>query len=301
MPKISRRPDGDDLVQLLAIKHHMKKDSLQFVFVAILISILSIGIAGQSRTNRIYRPCPTSTTPAVVDVESDGDIQLRACGGHSIFAGTTNLSTFTGGLSGLTTGLVPFWTGTTFDDTNIAFNSLLGTVTIRNGSTAGASFDLNTTIIGDLNGFDTNLYIDPSGGLAQLYGNNTSVGQAGTEIKLTSSSDTLQTRASIWDLSDTLAGWGVSTFKFLRTVTAGGTTGNQTINKPAGTVNIAGGSNSVTITNSTVSANSIVFAVARTNDATCSIKNVVSAAGSFVINMTANCTAETSVGFLVTN
>ena len=269
----------------------------------ILLSIFVFAVAAfpQSRTNRLYRPCPSTTTPAVVDIEFGGDIQLRPCSGHSIFAGTTNLSTFTAGLSGLSTGLVPFWTGTTFDDTNIAFNSLLGTVTIRNGSTAGASFDLNTTIVGDLSGFDTDLYIDPSSSSAQLYGNNTSVGQAGTEIKLTSSTDTLQTRASIWDLSDAVAGWGVSTFKFLRTVTAGGTTGNQTINRPAGTVNIAAGSNTVTVTNSTVTANSIIVSVTRTNDAACSVKNVVPAAGSFVINMTANCTTETSIGFLVTN
>lgn len=85
------------------------------------------------------------------------------------------------------------------------------------------------------------------------------------------------------------------------TNTATGTTGNQTINKSAGTVNVAASGTTITVTNSLVTANSLVYAIARTNDATCAVKNAVPAAGSVVINMTAACTAETSVGFLVVN
>ena len=88
---------------------------------------------------------------------------------------------------------------------------------------------------------------------------------------------------------------------FDATVTPSGTTGNQTINKPSGTVNVAAGSGSVIVTNSFVTANSIINVVARTNDATCSVKNYVASAGSFTINLTANCTAETSIGFIVYN
>jgi hypothetical protein len=86
-----------------------------------------------------------------------------------------------------------------------------------------------------------------------------------------------------------------------KTITPNGTTGNQTINKPLGTVNIAAGQSSVTVTNSLVDANSIVFAVVRTNDTTAQIKNVTCAAGSFTIRLTANATAETSIGFMVMN
>lgn len=86
-----------------------------------------------------------------------------------------------------------------------------------------------------------------------------------------------------------------------RTVTGAGTTGAQTINKLSGTVNFAAGATSLVVTNSLVSANSIVYAVVRTNDATAYIKNVVPAAGSFTINLGAAATAETSVGFFVTN
>jgi len=88
---------------------------------------------------------------------------------------------------------------------------------------------------------------------------------------------------------------------FNPTNTASGTTGNQTINKASGTVNIAAAGTTVTVTNSLVSATSIVFAVIRTNDATATIKNVVPAAGSFVINLGAAATAETSIGFFVIN
>ena len=85
------------------------------------------------------------------------------------------------------------------------------------------------------------------------------------------------------------------------TITAAATTGDRTINKAAGTVNIAAAGTTVTVTNSLVTANSLVFAVIRTNDGTATIKNVVPAAGSFVINLTAAATAEVSIGFYVVN
>lgn len=86
-----------------------------------------------------------------------------------------------------------------------------------------------------------------------------------------------------------------------RTITAGGTTGAQTINKLSGTVNFAAAATALTVTNSFVTTSSIVFCVIRTNDTTATIKNVVPGTGSFVITLTAGATAETSVGFLVTD
>jgi hypothetical protein len=83
------------------------------------------------------------------------------------------------------------------------------------------------------------------------------------------------------------------------TVTAAATTGNRTIDKPAGTVNIAAAGTTVTVTNSLISASTILSVLARTNDATCAVKNYVPTTGSVVINMTAACTAETSVGFAI--
>ncbi len=85
------------------------------------------------------------------------------------------------------------------------------------------------------------------------------------------------------------------------TITSGGTTGNQTINKPTGTVNIAASGTTVTVTNSLCTTSSIVLAVLRTNDATAAIANVVPGSGSFTINLTAMATAEVSIGFVVIN
>lgn len=86
-----------------------------------------------------------------------------------------------------------------------------------------------------------------------------------------------------------------------KTITAGGTTGAQTINKPAGTVNFAAGASTLVVTNSLVTANSFVYCTIRTGDATALIKNVVPVSGSFTITLNAAATAETSVAFLVVN
>lgn len=88
---------------------------------------------------------------------------------------------------------------------------------------------------------------------------------------------------------------------FDATITTGGTTGNQTINKPSGTVNIAAAGTTVTVTNSFCTTSSIVYAVIRTNDTTATIKNVVPGSGSFVINLGGAAAAEISVGFMVFN
>lgn len=82
-------------------------------------------------------------------------------------------------------------------------------------------------------------------------------------------------------------------------ITPTGTTGDQTINKASGTVNFAIATITLTVTNSLVDTNSLVFCTIRTNDATAVIKNVVPASGSFTINLTAATAGETSVGFIV--
>jgi hypothetical protein len=86
-----------------------------------------------------------------------------------------------------------------------------------------------------------------------------------------------------------------------QTITAGGVTGNQTIHKVSGTVNFAAAATSLVVTNNRVTANSIVLAVIRTNDATMTSVQVVPTSGSFTIYANAAATAETSVGFFVLN
>lgn len=94
--------------------------------------------------------------------------------------------------------------------------------------------------------------------------------------------------------------WRVSTAGKVHlsgTITGGGTTGAQTINKTSGTVNFAASATSLVVTNSLVSASTIVKYSTLTNDANCYVKNAVAASGSFTITMVAACAAETKVYF----
>lgn len=88
---------------------------------------------------------------------------------------------------------------------------------------------------------------------------------------------------------------------FDATITAGGTTGDQTINKSAGSVNIAAGQSSIVVTCDKCTTSSFVFPIVATNDATATIKNCTAANGSFTIRLTAAATAETRVNFWVLN
>ena len=80
-----------------------------------------------------------------------------------------------------------------------------------------------------------------------------------------------------------------------------GTVGAVTINKSAGRVNIAAATPTLVVTNSLVTAASLVFCTIATADATATLKNVVSGAGSFTITMAANATATTAINFFVVN
>ena len=86
-----------------------------------------------------------------------------------------------------------------------------------------------------------------------------------------------------------------------KTITAAGTTGAQTINKTTGRVNFAAAATSLVVTNSLVTANSIIHCTVATNDTTMKSASCVPAAGSFTIRGNAAPTAETAVAFTVTN
>jgi hypothetical protein len=86
-----------------------------------------------------------------------------------------------------------------------------------------------------------------------------------------------------------------------KTVTAAGTTGAQTINKTAFSVNMAAGASSLTVTNSLITANSIVICTVATADATLKSVQAVPGAGSVVITGNANATGETRINCVVFN
>lgn len=64
---------------------------------------------------------------------------------------------------------------------------------------------------------------------------------------------------------------------------------------------IAAGATSITITNTDVTTDSLVFAQVMQADATATIKNTVAAAGSVTINLVAAATNATKVGYIVIN
>lgn len=86
-----------------------------------------------------------------------------------------------------------------------------------------------------------------------------------------------------------------------KTVTPAGTTGARTINKNAGTVNFAAAATSVVVTDSRVTANSIIIATVATVDITMKSVVAVAGAGSFTLTANAAATAETRVNWLVIN
>lgn len=86
-----------------------------------------------------------------------------------------------------------------------------------------------------------------------------------------------------------------------KTITPIGTTGAQTINMGAGTVNFAAAATSLVVTNSLVTVNSLIFATVGTADATMTSVQAVAGAGSFTLSTLAAPTGTTRVNFLVIN
>lgn len=163
-------------------------------------------------------------------------------------------------------------------------------------STVGVQFTGTGT---GTQGIYTSSYATP------LWVNNDAVrlGATGNTIKViakATAGQTLNTFEAQDSANVLMGGFGpTGELVFSRTVTAPGTTGAVTINKPSGTVNIAAGGTTVIVTNSIVASTSFVHVALRTDDATATIKNCVPASGSFAINLTAAATAEVSISFVV--
>lgn len=95
----------------------------------------------------------------------------------------------------------------------------------------------------------------------------------------------------------TLETTGTSSFAGVddRTLTASGTTGAQTIRKPAFTVNFAAGATSLVVTNALVNGNTGAICQVLTNDATMFAVKAVAATGTLTLYPNAAPTAETKV------
>lgn len=175
-------------------------------------------------------------------------------------------------------------TATTGDSTVVAIPKAF---TPTSGSANFSSQLINPTInqTGGANGVTRGLYIIPSLTAATDW-RSLQIDGGGTAIS--------QTDASALN---SFAG----DMRFSKTITAGGTTGAQTINKTCGSVNFAASATSLVVTNSLVTANSVIVATVGTNDATMKSVLAVAGAGSFTLHANAAATAETRVNFLVIN
>ena len=101
--------------------------------------------------------------------------------------------------------------------------------------------------------------------------------------------------------SDTAPNFFAGDIQLGKTVTAGGTTGAQTINKTVFTVNFAAAATSLVVTNNLVTTSSITTCTVGTNDTTMKSVAAVAAAGSVTLHANAAPTAETRVNCNVFN
>lgn len=242
----------------------------KYLLIATFAIFASCNVAyAQSASNRIYRPCASTTSPAKISVDVGGGMSILPCATKSIaFNNSVSNSEF----------------AMLFTPSTSAGVFSVGDYT----TTPLTYFQLDqATTTGTL-----------SGGIVRF--GDFSSGGAATRLTITDSTATFAfattSNLGIFNLG------GILNYQLNRTITAGGTVGARTIDKPAGTVNFAAAATSLVVTNSTVTTSSIIFTTMRTADTTCTfVKSVVPAAGSFTITLNAGCAAETSVGFLVTN
>lgn len=256
-----------------------------------LFVISAFAVSAQSPT-QLRKKCPNASTYADVSITALGNITVDPCSGRSTtFTGTVNLPSG-GATSGGLTG-----------NPNLAFNA----TQITSTTTSSQLFrSLNYNFSNNAGTAEFQMALQPSNSTGSF-----SVGDCTTTptscLTIAQGSATASLMASNVTIGDNnnigiFSTQGAISQLLSRTVTPAGTTGAQTINKQAGTVNVAAGAASIVVTNSTVTTTSIPFVVLRTADGTCTfVKSAVSTANTLTITLNANCTAETSVGFIIYN
>ena len=261
----------------------MKRRIIQLAFIILALFIVQFRVLNvQCQTpggttpirwvSELPAKCETNKRPRVLVYKYTATSGVYYCSATNTWTLATNAGTITGSGGA---NLLPKWTSSsTLGNSRISDNGS-NILTINGGTGFVYLGDVNTagnaTTIGISDAVEViQLNSDPTLGAIQITGGSI--------------------------LFQTLSFW------MNRTITPSGTTGNQTINKPVGTVNFAAAASAITVTNSTVTTNSIIFTTIRTADATCTaVKSTVPGTGSFTITLNAGCTAQTSVGFMVTN
>jgi hypothetical protein len=229
--------------------------------------------------------CFTSdgTTISAPALEAPSFTATAASGAHAVEINTGSYACF----DGSTCSAFLRWTGIEFD----MGNDSLHTSGVFHPGYLKADIYVSAGIA------NTSLYLrgdETSDGtaIAAKIGNNGALTTTGDKI-LGLYSDAITTRVGDFDIKGTYSMDGTD---------ASGTPGAATINQPVGQVAVAASASSVVVTNSLVTAASIVLPTLQFVDATCTqILSCVPAAGSFTITMNAACTANTKVGFLLHN
>ena len=205
---------------------------------------------------------------------------------------------------GITTPLLPFHL--------VASNNAAGLLRLQNSAAGGYS---GVELYGDggtqLAGFGVGCSASGFFTGEMYLGTNTSKGiyfytssAAGVRMMVSAAGGVSignTTDAGAGNLSVTGTITTASSINMPKTITADATTGAQTINKPSGSINFAAAATSLVVTNSLVTANSVIILTVAANDTTCKSCAVVAGAGSFTIYPNAAPTAETRVNFIITN
>lgn len=140
------------------------------------------------------------------------------------------------------------------------------------------------------------MLVDATGALTRINSNTGAVALCigGSEyLRMTTTALNLQ--FGIMDIGSAALGLKRVYFDYTNSATIGAVT----INKAVGRCNVAAAATSVVVTNSLVTAASEVLCVIAQNDGTATLKNVVAAAGSFTVTLTAAATANCAVAFYV--
>lgn len=215
--------------------------------------------------------------------------------GHSFSANNRLITSFIEGVngSGTPTYLPKFLSSTTLTDSHIS----------DDGQHLFLDSGTGVLMMGDLQGagHETNIFLDDALRLIYINSGTGTVSLGDTTERGNSSFITVDDADSIIYLNAININLGTTDKLFLKRTIAV-TSGNQTINKPNGTVNFATSATDITVTNSTVNANSLIYPAPQRFDATCQVFIVdQKTTGSFHIKTPVGCTSETPVAFWVTN
>lgn len=273
--------------------------------------------------DRIQRPCSSGSTPFASVIANPngntGNVAITTCTGGSVTINGATVTPGGGGVTcaGCTTNILTKYNGTNLADSRISDN---GTdITANSGAGEFETGDVDFAFNG------TYFAVRDSSGLVNIQANSNNANYSSIQATPGVVSLSATQGATVVGLGlSGVANWVVveggsfvpqldggtdlgtagQRFKQLfldATVTGAGTTGNQTINKSAGSVNFAAAATSLTVTSDKVTTSSIVICTVSTNDTTLKSVACVPAAGSFTMFANAAATAETKVSFWVLN